>query len=154
MRTPVAAIAVIALALAASGCDTTALLIANGAIAAVTLGTAGIVAATTDERTSYCKTGAGQIYVHSGPCDAADQEIRSEEYQSLYRQQADAQTRATIAANETARTAKTYCRGSLSNTPYIAPSGTCQAGDQTISESEYQAAKADLARLTAPPLKS
>jgi len=99
-------------------------------------------------RDTYCQTSTGAVYMRNGrrgECDAGDTEIEFEEYRVLYRENAEAETRNIIAANEAARRAKTYCLTSVSNTPYVAASGECQPTDASISETEYQRRKTDQA---------
>jgi S1-C subfamily serine protease len=141
--------AVITLALSVSACDAGVQLAATGAVALFGLGAAGISAATQNQQ-AYCQSGS-QIYTQYGGCGSGTA-ISSEEYQRLYKERAEKETQEKIAANEAARSAKTYCLSSISSTPYMASSGTCQASDQSISEDRYRSAKEDQVKsLSAPP---
>jgi S1-C subfamily serine protease len=149
MKSPLKALVVITLALSVSACDGGAQLAAAGAVALFGLGAAAISEGTKDQE-AYCQSG-DQIYTQYGGCGSGTV-ISSEEYQRLYKERAEKETQQKIAANEAARSAKTYCLSSISSTPYIAASGTCQPSDQSISEDQYRSAKEDQVKsLSAPP---
>ncbi len=96
---------------------------------------------------SYCqKANSDQVYkLDEGDCAAGDTAIKSYEYNervAANQQRAWNQLHAAAQA-EAAR--PTYCRTATSHTAYRPLSGQCQPGEATISEEEYDAAKADAA---------
>jgi S1-C subfamily serine protease len=112
------------------------------------------IATTSTDRPTFCKMTSGEVYRRDADCDAIDQEIDFAEYTQIYRNNADAETRKVIAANEAARNAKVHCLTALSETPYIAASGRCQQSDLSISESEYRSRKSSQANdLGTPPVQ-
>ena len=129
-----------------------AVLLANGVLAGCGLDVLAVaIVSSTKPHTTYCVKGSGDLYTQKGGCTAGDTEVDSLEYQRRYANNAVIETSQTIAANEAARNAKTYCLAGLSNTPYIAASGQCQLGDTLISESEYKNKKAAADSLSSPP---
>jgi len=96
---------------------------------------------------SYCqKAGSTEVYkVEDGGCAAADTAIKSWEYNDRLAQN-EAETQQQLHAAAQAAAAKpTYCRTVTSHTAYRPLSGQCQAREQTISQEEYDAAKAEAA---------
>jgi len=149
MKSPIKVAAVLTLTLLVAGCDAGAQIAAAGAVALFGLGAAAIGEASKNQET-YCQSGS-QIYTQYGGCGSGTA-ISSEEYQRLYKERAEQETQAKIAANDAARSAKTYCLSSISNTPYVAASGNCQPADQSISEDRYRSAKEEQVKsLSAPP---
>ena len=151
MNSAIKIVAVLCVAGAVGACDFGTQLAVNGALVLLGAG-AGAIGEAAKNQTSYCVEGNGQIYARPGDCASGDREVDSLEYQRIYKQRAEDETRSKIAANEAARSAKTYCLTGLSNTPYIAMSGRCGDGDATIAESEYLERKSDQANnLSTPP---
>jgi S1-C subfamily serine protease len=149
MNAPIKTAAILTLALLVAGCDAGAQIAAAGAVALFGLGAAAIGEAGKN-REAFCQSGS-QIYTQYGGCGSGTA-ITSEEYQRLYKERAEKETQAKIAANDAARSAKTYCLSSISNTPYVAVSGSCQPSDQGISEDQYRSAKEEQVKsLSAPP---
>jgi len=108
----------------------------------------------TEPSDSYCRKEAGasgnggmvQVYkVEAGDCAAGDSAIKSYEYDQI---KAENEQRAwdKLHATDVAEAAKpTYCRTATANIAYRASAKTCQPGEATITEEEYEAAKAEAA---------
>jgi hypothetical protein len=96
---------------------------------------------------SYCrKADPTQVYkVGDGDCAAGDTAIKSYEYDAQVAQNQDRAWQQLHAAALAEAAQPTYCRTATSHTAYRSPSGKCQAGEQTIGEAEYDAAKAQAA---------
>jgi hypothetical protein len=96
---------------------------------------------------SYCrKADPTQVYkVEDGDCTAGDTAIKSYEYdeQIAQNQQRAWQQLHAAAVAEAAK--PIYCRTATSHTAYRATADRCQPGEATISEEEYNAAKAEAA---------
>ena len=99
---------------------------------------------------SYCRKEAGattglvQVYkVTANDCAAGDSELKEYEYNAIV---AENEAKAwkklhAVALAEAAR--PTYCRTPAAGIVYRSSSKTCQASEDTITEEEYQAAKAE-----------
>jgi hypothetical protein len=103
---------------------------------------------------SYCRKeasapndgGLTPVYkVTAGDCAAGDSEINEAEYNKTTAEN-DAKAWNKLHAVAVAEAAKpTYCRTATAGVVYRSSSKTCQPGEDTISEEEYQAAKAEAA---------
>jgi hypothetical protein len=96
---------------------------------------------------SYCrKADPTQVYkVDDGDCAAGDTAIKSYEYDEQVAQNQQRAWQQLHAAALAEATKPTYCRTATSHTAYRATSDRCQPGEATISEEEYNAAKAEAA---------
>jgi hypothetical protein len=122
---------------------------------------ADAVGALTGPSDSYCRKGPVEssggatapstggmvaIYkVEAGDCAAGDSAIKEYEYNDI-KAKNEALAFQQLHAVAVAEAAKpTYCRTATSHTVYRASAKTCQPGEETISEEEYAAAKAEAA---------
>jgi hypothetical protein len=96
---------------------------------------------------SYCqKANSTEVYkVDDGDCQAGDTAIKSYEYNA---QKAENEQNAwdQLHAAAVAEAAQpTYCRTATAHIAYRSSSKTCQPGEETITQEEYDAAKAEAA---------
>jgi len=152
------------LALTLSGCAAAGALFSSNGASAVA-GNGGLIVDAVDAITgpsdSYCRKGpaessgeavtsepgagaTGQIPVYkieAGDCVAGDTEIKSYEYNEI-KAKNEALAFQQLHAVAVAQAAEpTYCRTATSHTAYRSSAKTCLAGEETITEEEYFAAK-------------
>ncbi len=96
---------------------------------------------------SFCqKANSTDVYkVDEGDCTAGDTAIKSYEYNARVAANQQRAWDQLHAAAQAEATKPTYCRTATSHTAYRPLSEQCQPGEATISEEEYDAAKADAA---------
>jgi hypothetical protein len=96
---------------------------------------------------SYCqKANSPQVYkVDRGECTAGDASIKSYQYNALQAQNQQRAWEQLHAAAQAEAKRPIYCQTTTSHTAYRPLSGQCQAGEQTLSEQQYDAAKAEAA---------
>jgi len=92
---------------------------------------------------SYCqKAGSTQVYkIDDGDCTAGDTAIKSYEYNERVAANQQAAWEQLHAAAQAEANKPVYCETTTSHTAYRPLSNQCAAGEQTISEQQYDAAK-------------
>jgi len=108
----------------------------------------------TEPSDSYCRKEVGgsggnglvSVYkVTAGDCAKGDSELKAYEYNEIVAEN-EARTWENLHTAARAEAAKpTYCRTAAAHIAYRASSKTCQPGEETITEEEYAAAKAEAA---------
>jgi len=139
------------LALLLAGCGTSGGLFGDAA-SAIASNSGSIVDAVgvlTEPSDSYCRKEAGgsdmvAVYkVEAGDCAAGDSAIKEYEYDEI-KAKNEALAWQKLHAVAVAEAAKpTYCRTATAHIVYRASAKTCQPGEETITEEEYAAAKAE-----------
>jgi hypothetical protein len=101
---------------------------------------------------SYCqKAGSTQVYkIDAGDCSAGDTAIKSYEYNERVAANQQAAWEQLHAAAQAEANKPVYCETTTSHTAYRPLSNQCQAGEQTISEQQYNAAKTSAAAAQQP----
>jgi hypothetical protein len=101
---------------------------------------------------SYCqKSGSTQVYkVDDGDCTAGDTAIKSYAYNQRVAANQQAAWDQLHAAAQAEAKKPVYCETTTSHTAYRPLSNQCQAGEQTISEQQYDAAKTSAAAAQQP----
>lgn len=95
--------------------------------------------------TTYCqKPDPTQVYtVTDAGCAPGDRALKSWDYNRVVADN-EARAAAAVHAEVMAEAAKpTYCRTAISHTAYRSASRQCQPGEETISEQDYAAARAE-----------
>lgn len=152
-----------ALAFMLMGCSSVASLLGSGAGSSGTDGAGNLVSNAgtiadavdwvTEPSDSYCRKeaapgGSGMIPVYKvtkGDCAEGDTTLKEYEYNALVADN-EAQTWGKLHATAVAEAAKpTYCRTATAGIAYRASGKTCQPGEASITEEEYDAARAEAA---------